>query len=178
MKANIALIGMPGSGKSTTGVILAKLLAFDFVDTDVLIQIRRQKTLQEILDSTDHLALRKIEEEEILRLDPTHHVIATGGSAVYSRKGMAHLQRIAWIVFLKADYETIQERIDNFETRGIARAADQSFRDLYLERQRLYERYAQMTIACDRIRQDRAAALIAARYCDGRADGTERGKFC
>jgi shikimate kinase len=157
---------MPGSGKSTTGVILAKLLAFDFVDTDVLIQTRQQKTLQTILDSTDHLTLRKIEEEEILRLDLTHHVIATGGSAVYSKQGMAHLQRVSMIVFLKADYETLQWRIDNFETRGIAKAADQTFRDLYLERQCLYERYAEMTLACDRIRQERAASLIAAGYRD------------
>ncbi len=166
MKSNIALIGMPGSGKSTTGVILAKLLAFDFVDTDLLIQTRQQKTLQEILDSSDHLALRKIEEEEILRLQLTHHVIATGGSAVYSERGMAHLQRIAMVVFLKADYETLQLRINNFESRGIAKAADQTFRDLYLERQRLYERYAEMTIVCDGIRQERAASLIAAGYGD------------
>ncbi len=177
MKPNISLIGMPGSGKSTTGVILAKLLAFDFVDTDVLIQTRQQRTLQALLDSADHLALRKIEEEEILRLDRTQHVIATGGSAVYSERGMAHLQHISMIVFLKAEYKILQQRIDNFETRGIAKAADQTFRDLSGERQRLYERYAEMTIACDRIRQEQAASLIAAKYRAGLMGSAQRGKF-
>ncbi|HAK59868.1 MAG TPA: shikimate kinase, partial [Nitrospiraceae bacterium] len=95
MKSNITLIGMPGAGKSTTGIILAKNLSYGFVDTDVLIQVNRQQSLQDIMDGTGYLNLRKIEEEEILTLTSKHHVIATGGSAVYSEKAMRHLQSLS-----------------------------------------------------------------------------------
>ena len=101
MKTNLTLIGMPGAGKSTVGIILAKNLGLGFIDTDVLIQINRQQTLQQILDASDHLNLRRIEEEEILKLNITRHVIATGGSAAYSEKAMAHLQRISTIIFCR-----------------------------------------------------------------------------
>ena len=101
MKSNITLIGMPGAGKSTVGIILAKIMSFGFIDTDVLIQINRQKSLQEIIDESDYLNLRKIEEEEILKINIRNHVIATGGSAVYSEKAMSHLQSISNIVFLE-----------------------------------------------------------------------------
>jgi len=94
MKTNLTLIGMPGTGKSTVGVILAKNLGLGFIDTDVLIQINRQKTLQQILDERGHLALRDIEENEILKLNIENHVIATGGSAAYSETGMALLMCI------------------------------------------------------------------------------------
>ena len=100
MKTNLTLIGMPGAGKSTIGIILAKNLSLGFIDTDVLIQINRQKSLQQILDESDHLNLRAIEEEEILKLNVSRHVIATGGSAAYSDKAMLHLQRISTIIFL------------------------------------------------------------------------------
>ena len=93
MKTNLTLIGMPGAGKSTIGIILAKNLSLGFIDTDVLIQINQQKSLQQILDESDHLNLRAIEEDEILKLNVSRHVIATGGSAAYSDKAMVHLQR-------------------------------------------------------------------------------------
>jgi len=161
MKTNLTLIGMPGAGKSTVGIILAKNLGLGFIDTDVLIQINRQKTLQQILDESDHLNLRAIEEEEILKLNITHHVIATGGSAAYSEKAMTHLQRISTIVFLKVSFEEIERRIRNFATRGIAKSKDQTFRQLFDERQVLYRKYAQFSIDCDGIDQEEVAKQIA-----------------
>jgi shikimate kinase len=164
MKSNLTLIGMPGAGKSTVGVILAKLLSFGFVDTDVLIQTNRRQSLQQILDESDHLSLRRIEEEEILKLDLDRHVIATGGSAVYSKKGMAHLQLISTIVFLDVAFEELERRIKNFDTRGIAKAKEQSFRQLFDERQTLYRRYAEIRVDGNRGRQEELAERIAAAF--------------
>lgn len=163
MKSNITLIGMPGAGKSTLGIILAKTLAMGFIDTDVLIQINRQKTLQAIIDESDHLNLRSIEEEEILKINISNHVIATGGSAAYSEKAMNYLSGISTVIFLKVDYEEIERRIQNFETRGIAKSDDQTFRELYQERQNLYQKYAELTIDCNNLDQERLAEIIAAR---------------
>ena len=101
MKTNLTLIGMPGAGKSTTGIILAKNLGLGFFDTDILIQINQQKRLQDILDSKGYLDLRKIEEQEILKINIENNVISTGGSAVYSQQAMTHLQSISKIIFLK-----------------------------------------------------------------------------
>jgi shikimate kinase len=101
MKSNLTLIGMPGAGKSTIGIILAKKLGLGFIDTDVLIQINQQKTLQEIINESDHLNLRDVEEKEILKINIENHVVATGGSVVYSEKAMAHLRKISKIIFWK-----------------------------------------------------------------------------
>lgn len=161
MKSNLTLIGMPGAGKSTIGIILAKNLAMGFIDTDVLIQINHQKPLQQILDESGHLHLRRIEEGEILKLNIENHIIATGGSAVYSDAAMNHLSRISTIIFLDVDLATLKRRIHNFETRGIAKAADQSFRDLFEERRILYEKYAHMTVDAHHLDQERLAALIS-----------------
>lgn len=161
MKSNLTLIGMPGAGKSTIGIILAKNLAMGFIDTDVLIQINHQKTLQQILDESGHLALRDIEEKEILKLNIENHVIATGGSAVYSPKAMAHLKSISKVVFLEANSGILEKRIHNFRTRGIAKAADQTFEALFHERGRLYRQYADLTIDCNVLDQEMLAAGIA-----------------
>ena len=145
-KNNITLIGMRGAGKSTVGIILAKNCGFGFIDTDVLIQINRQKTLQQILNESDHLVLRSIEEKEILKLNIEHHVIATGGSAVYSAKAMEHLLSLSTLVFIEISLDQVRKRVQNFATRGIAKARDQSLEDLFQERQQLYKRYAQFTV--------------------------------
>ncbi|MFC1838858.1 shikimate kinase [Thermodesulfobacteriota bacterium] len=160
MEYNITLIGMPGAGKSTTGVILAKILSYGFLDTDLLIQQSQKKHLQEIMDETDHVNLRKIEEEEILKIHPEKYVIATGGSAVYSKKAMEHLCSISLMVFLKADLNVIEKRIGNFNHRGIAKAKDQTFKDIFFERCPLYEKYAQIIIDCNSISQEEAAEAI------------------
>lgn len=148
-RKSIVLIGMPGAGKSTVGILLAKELALDFVDTDVLIQAREGKTLQEIMNETDYLNLRRIEGEVIAAAELPGHVIATGGSAVYSEDGMANLRRFGPIVFLDCSADELRRRIHNYESRGIAKAPGQSFANLFEERQALYQKYADITIGCD-----------------------------
>jgi shikimate kinase len=165
MKSNITLIGMPGSGKSTVGIILAKYLSLGFIDTDVLIQINQQKTLQEIINESDYLGLRAIEEKEILKINIKKHVIATGGSAVYSKKAMNRLQNISTIVFLEVQFDEILKRIHNYETRGIAKAKSQTFQDLFNERQVLYKKYAELTIDSNERSQEELAEIIASEYC-------------
>ena len=161
MKSNLTLIGMPGAGKSTIGIILAKNLGLGFIDTDVLIQINQQMPLQQIIDESDHLNLRVIEEKEILKINIENHVVATGGSVAYSEKAMAHLQNISKIIFLDVNFEKIKKRINNFATRGIAKAKNQTFKDLFEERQILYKKYAEITINCNKLDQEQLAAQIA-----------------
>ena len=146
---SVVLIGMPGAGKSTLGVLLAKELALDFVDTDMLIQLREGRTLQEIIDETDYLNLRRIEGEVIADADLPNHVIATGGSVVYSDEGMRNLRRFGPTVFLNCSAEELRRRIHNYESRGIAKAPGQSFAELFAERQALYRKYADITVDCD-----------------------------
>lgn len=146
--SNISLIGMPGAGKSTIGVQLAKATTRDFVDTDLLIQLREQQSLQQIIDNTDYVNLRWIEEQVLLSLNYDHHIIATGGSAVYSQAGMAVLKKLGPVVFLDVALDQLKQRIHNFQQRGIARHPDQSFADLLIERNQLYHQYADHVIAC------------------------------
>ena len=163
LKSNIVLVGMPGSGKSTVGVILAKLLSYDFIDTDVLIQSSQRRALQDIVDRDGHLALRKIEEDTLLSLDLQHHVIATGGSAVYSAAAMAHLAAIGTVVFLDVDLATLEGRVDNLATRGLVRRPGQSLADLFAEREALYKRAADITINCTGMTQEAVCSAIIAR---------------
>ncbi|WP_419175195.1 shikimate kinase [Desulfosediminicola sp.] len=159
-KSNIVLIGMPGSGKSTVGVILAKMMAKDFVDTDVLIQLEEDKTLQEIVDTEGHMQLRKIEERVLLNVNHQNHIIATGGSAAYSDAAMAHLSENGIIVFLNADLPCLRSRITNYETRGLAKRPEQSFDDLFSERFALYSRYADITVDCSQLTQEQVCEKI------------------
>jgi shikimate kinase len=145
---SIILIGMPGVGKSTVGVLLAKELGMDFLDTDVAIQVREGRTLQEILDETGYLQLREIEEDVLLQTDNIPRVIATGGSAIYSEAAMRLLGSVGKLVYMVAPIEVLEARINNFDTRGIARQPGQSFEDLFRERSRLYEQYANFTLDC------------------------------
>ena len=149
---------MPGSGKSTVGVILAKMASLDFVDTDILIQRAAGKSLQEIIDTDGYLVLRRIEEEVLLKLDCRDHVIATGGSAVYSPAAISHLKEDGVIIFLDVDIETLQSRIRNYETRGLAKRPDQTLEELFAERLALYREYADITIS--------GAGLTQEEVCD------------
>ena len=158
--SNIVLVGMPASGKSTVGVLLAKLTSRDFVDTDVLIQRSEGRSLQDIVDTEGHMALRRIEENALLGLDCHNHVIATGGSAVYSQAAMKHLKSDGIVVFLDADLPTLKSRVHNFGTRGLAKRPDQSFADLFEERFILYTKYADLTVDCADLTQDEVCARI------------------
>lgn len=152
-KQGIVLIGMPGAGKSTLGILLAKEVGFDFLDTDVSIQVHTGQTLQNIIDTTDYLNLRRIEEAVLLTTDCHNKVVATGGSVVYSEAGMKHLKDQGFIVFLDTPLDELRRRIHNYDTRGIARRPDQTLEDVFEERQVLYRQYADMTIACDGLTQ-------------------------
>ncbi len=150
---NIVLIGMPTSGKSTAGVILAKILGMGFVDTDLLIQKKTKKKLSELIESESLSGFLAIEEEVCSKLGITDpdllsdgSVIATGGSVVYSEKAMRHLKEIGKVVYLKIDLPTLQKRLHNAKQRGVVLRKGQSLSDLYEERTPLYEKYADMVV--------------------------------
>ncbi len=159
-RSNIVLIGMPGAGKSTVGVILAKQTSRSFIDTDILIQTIAHRSLQELLDDKGYRAFRELEEEVLLGLQAEHSVIATGGSAVYSAAAMQHLKAQGIVVFLDVDLLELRQRITDFETRGIARKPDQTLTDLFNERYQLYRRYADITIVCAGLTHEQISARI------------------
>ena len=159
-KNNIVLIGMCGVGKSTVGVILAKLLGYDFIDTDVLIQATEKKTLQYIIDDLGPADFADIEERHILALNVNRTVIATGGSAVYSKYAIRHLADNATIVHLDLDIKTIEKRVTDIYTRGVVIEKNENLRSLYKKRQPLYKKYAQLTIDCANKNQQQIAEEI------------------
>ena len=158
--SNIVLIGMPGSGKSTVGIILAKMTTRDFIDTDVLIQISQGRSLQDIVDTEGHMALREVEENVLLTVNCQSHVIATGGSAAYSHAAMTHLKSNSIIIFLNVDLPTLESRVNDFDTRGLAKRPDQSFADLFEERFNLYTKYADVTVECIDLTQEEVCSKI------------------
>ena len=143
---NYVLIGMPSSGKSTVGVMLAKEICYDFLDTDILLQRREQKMIQKILDEDGLDAFYKMEEEALCAVETDHTVISTGGSAVYSEKGMENICKNAKVIYIEMPLEEIYERIENLRSRGIAGLNSKHFAKIYLERKALYERYADITV--------------------------------
>ena len=157
---NLVFIGMPGSGKSTVGVLVAKRLGLGFVDTDLLIQQEAGRTLQDIVDQDGYVALRQIEEQVLLGLDVQGQVISTGGSAVYSESAMKHLKANGTVVFLDIPLPCVIERIGDFSLRGISRRPDQSLSDLFDERFALYTQYADLTIQGERMNQDQVCEAV------------------
>lgn len=143
---NVILIGMPGCGKSTLGVLVAKNLAYSFLDSDLLIQQKAGKRLQDILNEDGLEAFGRLENEVNASLDVQETVIATGGSAVYWEESMLHLKKIGIVVYLKVPFEEIQKRIKDFGTRGIVIPEGKTFQDIYEERNALYEKYADIII--------------------------------
>ncbi|RMF81773.1 MAG: shikimate kinase [Nitrospirae bacterium] len=159
---NIVLIGMPGAGKSTCGLLLAKVTGRPFIDTDVWIQTLEGRRLQEIIDQEGLAAMRAIEERRVLELQVSGHVVATGGSVVYSEAAMDHLRRGGVVVFLEVGLEALRARLGDAAERGIVRRPDQSFADLYAERLPLYRRYADHTVVCDGLDHEGVVARLLA----------------
>lgn len=140
--SNIALIGMPGCGKSTVGVVLAKAMGYQFIDCDLLIQKKEGKLLSELIADNGVAGFHEIENRVISSIGVDKNVIATGGSAIYGEDAMAHLREIARVIYLKLPYEEIEERLGDLHQRGITIEPGETLRDLYDQRVPLYEKYA------------------------------------
>lgn len=149
MKDNIVLIGMPGGGKSTVGVILAKMIGYQFTDADLLIQKQEGKLLHEIIAEKGTDGFIEIEERVNASIEASHTIIATGGSVVYGKKAMEHLSRIGTVVYLKVPYDTLEKRLEDIKGRGVVLKEGQTLRTLYDERTPLYEKYADIEISED-----------------------------
>jgi shikimate kinase len=145
---NITLIGMAGAGKSTVGLQLANRLHYDFVDTDDLVADSRGTSLQQVLDSLGRREFQVLEEQILTAIDLRRSVIATGGSAVYSRAGMSHLQDISLIVWLHVALPELERRVNNLGSRGLINPDGISFAELYQQRIELYRKYADLLIDC------------------------------
>lgn len=143
---NVTLIGMPGSGKSTVGVLLAKTMGYGFIDTDLVIQQREGALLQEILNQRGTERFLDAEEAAICAVVCDRCVIAPGGSAVCREKAIEHLRSLSTVVYLKLSCERLEERIQNMGTRGIAMEPGETLRDIYNYRAPLYERYADRVV--------------------------------
>lgn len=146
MKENITLIGMPGAGKSTVGVVLAKVLGYRFVDSDLVIQEQTGKLLHELITELGDEGFLKLEEQINAKLDVKRSVIATGGSVVYGEKAMEHLREISTVVYLRLSCENLEERLGDLHERGVVLKPGQTLKDLMDIRTPLYEKYAHLIV--------------------------------
>ena len=160
-KSNIILIGMPGSGKSTVGVVLAKELGYSFLDSDLLIQQTVGKKLQAILDERGQDGFLTLEEEVNCGIDVDHTVIATGGSVIFGPKAMAHLATQGTIIHLDVSPAALEERLANLRTRGVVMKPGQTIADVYNIRTPLYLKYAHKTIHTDGMKLEQVVDLLA-----------------
>lgn len=157
---NIVLIGMPGAGKSTVGVLLAKRLGFAFIDTDITIQVREGRSLQALIQAHGADGFCRLEEEHILSLDLHAHVIAPGGSVVYRPNAMAHLKANGTAIHLDISVANLKRRLEDVDARGVVIAPGQTVDSLYLERLPLYLAYADATVATDRLTPDQVVGRV------------------
>ncbi len=159
---NVILIGMPGVGKSTIGIVLAKVLGYDFIDSDLLIQKSEGKLLWQIMRDAGNDEFNRIEERVNCTIAAERSVIATGGSVVYGAKAMEHLRSIGTVVYLEADCPTLAGRLGDLTRRGVVFRPGQGLAELYAERVPLYEKYAQLTIPVGSLSVQEAVADIEA----------------
>lgn len=143
---NLVLIGMPGAGKSTIGVVLAKVLGYQFIDSDIVIQEKEKRLLKDIIETEGVNGFIAIENQIHASLEVDKSVIATGGSVVYGKEAMAHLKSIGRILYLKLSYEQLEKRLKDIKGRGVVTKEGQTLHDLYVERTALYETYADIVI--------------------------------
>lgn len=160
MAKNIVLIGMPGAGKSTIGVLLAKALNYNFIDADLVIQQQNNKKLYEIINEVGIDEFLKIEDETIANINTTGTVIATGGSAIYGEKAMMHMRDNGIVLYLKLSCVEIINRISNIKTRGIAMKDGKTIFDIYNERVPLYEKYADVVVDCENTTIEQCVEMI------------------
>lgn len=146
---NVVLIGMPGAGKSTVGVVLAKMLGYQFMDSDLLIQTKENRRLSEIIEQEGIEGFIQIENKINSEIEADCHVIATGGSVVYGQEAMEHLQTIGTVVYLNISCEELKSRLGDLTCRGVVIRKGQGLNALYEERCPLYEKYAHITIDCE-----------------------------
>ncbi len=162
MKNNIILIGMPGSGKSTVGVVLAKKLGFQFIDSDLVIQEQSGKLLYQLIEELGEAGFLVLENKINAQIQADKSVIATGGSAVYGEEAMRHFKKTGTVVYLKLPYEELEVRLGDLHKRGVVIKKGSSLRELYEERTPLYEKYADITVDCGGIDLRNVMELIAA----------------
>lgn len=162
---NIILIGMPGAGKSSIGVLLAKRLGYQYVDTDLLMQGEAHCRLQQIIAHHGLAAFKDLEERVVCALTPQRTVVATGGSVVYSEPAMAHLRQIGRVVYLDLPLDELQRRVRNMDSRGLAIDPGETFAALYARRTPLYRSHAELTINCGGRSQEEIAATIEKSLC-------------
>lgn len=146
MKDNIVLIGMPGVGKSTIGVVLAKVMGYQFIDADLVIQEKEGKLLCEIIEEVGTDGFIEVENRINSQIEAKHAIIATGGSVVYGAEAMAHLKEIGTVIYLKLPFEELNQRLRDIKGRGVVLREGQTLLDLYEERVVLYEKYADMIV--------------------------------
>ncbi|MBE5960412.1 MAG: shikimate kinase [Lachnospiraceae bacterium] len=149
MEDNVVLIGMPGSGKSTIGVVLAKVLGYRFIDSDLVIQESEKRLLKDIIEEDGLEEFIRIEERVNASLEAENSVIATGGSVIYGPDAMRHLRNIGTVIYLKLSYDSVKERLGDLAERGVVLRPDQDLYALYEERCPLYEKYAHITVNCE-----------------------------
>jgi shikimate kinase len=157
-KKNIVLIGMPSAGKSTIGKILAEKKGKNFVDTDIVIKNKQNMPLRDIVNTQGLAKFLEIQETAILEMNVENHIIATGGSVVYSNVAMDHLKNLGVVVYLKLDFSVIEERVA--PDRRFARKSEQSLLDLYNERTPLYEEYSDIIIDCSNMSEEETAIKV------------------
>lgn len=160
-KDNIILIGMPASGKSTAGVVLAKFLGYDFIDTDILIQEKTGKLLHEIISEKGLLGFKKIEEDINASISCHKSIISPGGSVIYGERAMKHFKEIGTVVYLKLPYEDVKQRLGNLKSRGVVLQDGQTLLDLYNERAPYYEKYADITVEESGLSVEETIGIIA-----------------
>ena len=158
---NIILIGMPGCGNSTVGVVLAKALGMDFIDSDLVIQKEMGAKLSQLIDQHGDAGFREIENRINAAMEAENSIIATGGSVVYGEDAMRHLKDIGTVVYLKLSYEAIEDRLGDLHARGVTIQPGWTLRDLYNERVPLYEKWADVTVDCEQLRLREVVAYIS-----------------